>query len=84
MRVGSTFGDAIAGRRTLPREDRTVLGTVATLVLVIAGISAVFPWIVGWFVAIVSGWFGIVLGFRALHHARRARKEDADTNEDSE
>ena len=84
VRVGSTFGDAIAGRRTLPREDRTVLGTVAILVLMIAGISAVFPWIVGWFVAIVSGWFGIVLGFRALHHARRARKEDADTNEDSE
>ena len=75
VRAGSSLGDAIAGHRTLGREDRTVLGTTAGLVLFLAALSAFFPWIVGWFVAIVAGWFGIVLGVRALLQARRARRE---------
>ncbi len=75
VRAGSSLGDAIAGHRTLGREDRTVLGTLAVFILVVAGISAFFPWVVGWFVAVVSGWFGIVLGVRSLAQARRARRE---------
>ncbi len=75
VRAGSSLGDAIAGHRTLGREDRTVLGTVAVLVLLVAAVAGFFPWIVGWFVAIVAGWFGIVLGVRAVLQARQARKE---------
>jgi len=75
VRAGSSLGDAIAGHRTLGREDRTVLGTTAGLVLLVACLAAFFPRIVGWFVAFVAGWFGIVLGVRALVQARRARKE---------
>jgi cardiolipin synthase len=73
VRAGSSLGDAIAGHRALGREDRTLLGTVAVLVLVVAGFSAFFPFVVGWFIAFVAGWFGIVLGVRALLQARRAR-----------
>ena len=75
VRAGSSLGDAIAGHRTLGREDRTVLGTVAVLVLVVAVVAGVFPWVVGWIVALVAGWFGIVLGVRAFLQARTARSE---------
>lgn len=75
VRAGSVLGDAIAGRRTLGREDRTVLGTLALATLILAVVSGFFPWIVGWVVAFVAGWFGIVLAVRALHQARRARRE---------
>lgn len=75
VRAGSSLGDAIAGHRTLGREDRTVLGTVAVLVLLVATVAGFFPWVVGWFVAIVAGWFGTVLGVRAVLQARQARKE---------
>ncbi len=76
VRAGSALGNAIAGRRTLGREDRTVLGTLAMTTLVLAVVAGFFPWIVGWVVAFVAGWFGIVLAVRALHQARRARREE--------
>ncbi len=84
VRAGSALGDAIAGRRTLGREDRTVLGTLAITVLVLAGVSAIFPWIVGWFVAFMAGWFGIVLAVRAALQARRARREEETQGEEVE
>jgi cardiolipin synthase len=75
VRAGSSLGDAIAGHRTLGREERSVLGTTAALILVVAVTAAFFPWIVGWFFAVVAGWFGIVLGVRSIAQARRARRE---------
>jgi cardiolipin synthase len=77
VRAGSSLGDAIAGHRTLGREDRTVLGTAAVLILVLAFIAGFFPWLVGWLIAIIAGWFGVVLGVRAVAQARRARREEA-------
>jgi len=77
VRAGSSLGDAIAGHRTLGHEDRTVLGTTAGMVLVTAVLAGFFPWVVGWIIAIVTGWIGIVLGVRALAQARRARRERA-------
>ena len=76
VRAGSAFGDAIAGHRVLGREDRTVLGTVAVLVLFVAIVSGFFPSLIGWIVAVISGWFGIVLAARALYQAREARREE--------
>ncbi|MGD8360920.1 MAG: phospholipase D-like domain-containing protein [Gemmatimonadota bacterium] len=84
VRAGSALGDAIAGRRTLGREDRTVLGTLALVALVIAVVSGFFPRIVGWSLAFVAGWFGIVLAVRALHQARRARREEESGEEGGE
>ena len=75
VRAGSSLGDAIAGHRRLGREDRTLLGTAAAMVLFLALVAAFFPRLVGWFVAVVSGWFGIVLGVRSLAQARRARRD---------
>jgi hypothetical protein len=75
LRAGSALGDAIAGHRILGREDRAVLSTTAILVLALALLSLFFPWVVGSLVAVIAGWFGVVLGIRALGQARRARKE---------
>ncbi len=76
VRAGSALGDALAGHRTLGREDRAVLGTTAVLVLLIALIAGFFPHVVGWVLAFVAGWFGIVLGVRAFLQTRRAWKEE--------
>jgi cardiolipin synthase len=75
VRAGSSLGNAIAGHRTLGREDRTVLGTAAVLTLLLAVVAGFFPWLVGWLIAVVAGWAGVVLGVRSLAQARRARRE---------
>ncbi|HZD05375.1 MAG TPA: phospholipase D-like domain-containing protein, partial [Longimicrobiales bacterium] len=62
VRAGTAFGDALAGHRPLGREDRTVLGTVAGGVMVLAVLSAIFPRAVGWTFAVVLGWLGLVVG----------------------
>jgi cardiolipin synthase len=76
IRGASVFGDAIAGHRALGREDRTLLGTIAVVVLLVAVFSAVFPWVVGWVLAVLLAWLGLVLGMRAFAQARRARVEE--------
>ena len=75
VRAGSAFGEAIAGHRVLGREDRTVLGTVSVLVLLVATFAAFFPSVIGWMLAVVGGWFGIVLAARSVYQAREARRE---------
>jgi cardiolipin synthase A/B len=75
LRAGSSLGDALAGHRTLGKEDRTVLGTAAALVLAVAGLAAFFPRLVGWSIAAVAGWFGVVLAVRSVIQARQARRE---------
>lgn len=74
VRAGSIFGDALAGLRPLGREDRTVLGTVAVAVLPLAVISAIFPQVAGWTLAVLLAWFGGTAAVRAGLEARRARK----------
>ena len=76
VRAGEALGDALAGNRMLGREDRTVLGLLSVSVLLIAVLSALFPLVVGWGVAVIAGWVGITTGARAYMQARRARAEE--------
>jgi uncharacterized membrane protein HdeD (DUF308 family) len=76
MRAGSVFGTAIAGHRPLGREDRTLLGTVSAVTLVVAALFALFPNVLGWVIAALLGWLGIVTGVRAFVEARQARREE--------
>lgn len=76
VRASEVLGDALAGNRTLGREDRTVLGFLSIGVLVIAGMAALAPAAMGWAVAVVAGWIGITTGVRAYVQARRARFEE--------
>jgi len=79
VRAGSVLGGALAGNRTLGREDRTVLGTLSVAILVLAALAGVFPVFVGWAVAVVATWFGVVTGIRALAQRRRARAAERAT-----
>lgn len=73
VRAGSSLGDAIAGRRVVGPEDRTVLSTLAVLLLGGALVAAFFPRFVGWTLAVLLGWFGLVLGVRSAVQVWRAR-----------
>lgn len=88
VRAGSAFGGALAGNRPLGREDRTVLGTVAVGILLLAVLAALFPSVVGLVFAVLAFWFGTVTGIRAFAQARRARLEEgqdeAGTSTDAE
>ena len=76
VRTGRTLGDALAGNRTLGREDRTVLGTGAVLLLLVAILAGFLPRLIGFLVASVAGWLGLVTSVRALMQARLARIEE--------
>jgi cardiolipin synthase len=73
VRAGVSFSDALAGHRTLGREDRAILGTVATIAIAGAAIVGFFPVVFGWALALVLAWLGIVMGFRAVWHRFRAQ-----------
>jgi cardiolipin synthase len=75
VRAGSVFGDALAGRRPLGREDRTVLGTVSAGALVLAVLLVFIPQVAGWLLAVGLGWLGVTGSVRALLESRRARKD---------
>ena len=68
LRAGASFGGALAGHRTLGREDRTILGTVSVMAIAAAGVVGFFPRIFGWLGAFVLLWLGVVTGVRALWH----------------
>jgi cardiolipin synthase len=79
VRAGSALGHALAGNRSLGREDRTVLGTLSVGILVVAVLAGLFPTLVGWAVAAGAFWFGAVMGIRAFAQARRGRAEERES-----
>ncbi|MGY8799227.1 MAG: phospholipase D-like domain-containing protein [Longimicrobiales bacterium] len=76
VRASAALGEALAGDRTLGREDRTVLGTVSVFIIALAVLAAALPVVVGWMVAVVAGWFGLTTAIRAYLQARRAHAEE--------
>lgn len=81
VRAGSTLGDALAGRRTLAREGRTVLLTGSVAALAAAALAVAFPRLLAWSVAFVLGWLGIVGVVRALAASRKLAAEDREAGE---
>ena len=76
VRASEVLGGALAGNRTLGREDRTVLGIVSIAFLGVAGVAIFAPTVVGGTVAVITAWFGITTGVRAYVQSRRARTEE--------
>jgi cardiolipin synthase len=76
VRAGSTLGSAIAGHRSLGPEDRSLLGAVALLFVTLAAFAGFFPEVIGWIVAAIAGWLGVVTAVRAYIQARAARNEE--------
>lgn len=81
VRAGAALGESLAGDRMLGRESRTVLGTVAVLILMLGVVAGLFPTVIGWVVSVLATWFGLTTGIRAYLQARRARGE---ASEDAE
>ena len=75
VRAGVSIGGALAGHRTLGREDRAILGTVSIISIAGAVVVGLFPRITGWAVTFVLAWLGGVTGVRALWHRFRARDD---------
>lgn len=73
VRAGTVLRGALAGNRTLGREDRTVLGVVSASVFALAIVAAIFPVLASWTFAVVAGWFGLTNAVRAFVQSRRAR-----------
>ena len=76
MRVGNTFGAAIANRRVLgATEARTMVLAGATLG-VVAVMSALWPKLLAWPLAALAAWSAIALLLRAhrLHRDAKARQ----------
>jgi cardiolipin synthase len=73
VRASAALGEALAGDRTLGREDRTVLGTVSVMIAAVAILAWFFPTAVGWVVWAVTAWLAVTTGIRAYLQARRAR-----------
>jgi len=84
VRASVAFGEALAGDRTLGREDRTVLGTVSVMIAAVAVLAWFFPTGVGWMVWAVETWLAVTTGIRAYLQARRARAEERVTALDVE
>ena len=74
VRASVSFTDALAGHRTLGREDRTILGTAAIMAISAAAVVGFFPLAFGWAFALALAWVGIVMGFRAIWHRLRAQE----------
>jgi cardiolipin synthase len=72
VRAGVSFSDALAGHRTLGREDRTILGGVAIIAIASSVVVGFFPLVFGLALALVLAWLGVVMGFRAVWHRFRA------------
>lgn len=83
VRAGSLLGGALAGNRPLGREDRTVLGTVSVIIVILAVLGLLFPTMVGWMFSALAFWFGGVTGIRALAQARRGRAEERQAAHDT-
>lgn len=77
VRAGVSFSDALAGHRTLGREDRTILSVVAIIAIASAVVVGLFPLVFGLALALVLAWLGIVMGFRAVWHRFRAQEPDS-------
>ena len=82
VRAGVSFSDALAGHRTLGREDRTILGTAAIMAISSAVVVGFFPFFFGTALALVLAWLGIVMGFRAVWHRFRAQDSNLPDSRD--
>lgn len=76
VRASEVLGDALAGNRTLGREDRTVLGTLSIAVLLIGAAALLAPTAVGYAIGGIAVWVGVTTGIRAWVQARRARAQE--------
>jgi cardiolipin synthase len=70
--VGSALGAALTNRRTLGQAEAGLLTVVAVFTIFVAILSAWFPRILAWPVAVLCGWLGLSWAWKAWTLWRRA------------
>jgi cardiolipin synthase len=59
-------GAALTRRRVLGPADANVLAVAAVVLIAVAVVGIVWPWVLAVPLAAVTGWVGTVMGLRAL------------------
>ena len=72
IRVGNTFGAAIANRRVLGAAEAKTMAFAGIGLAVVAVIAALWPPILSWPIAVLAGWSAAALLWRAWRLRRRA------------
>jgi len=72
MSVGAAVGAALTRRRVLGPAEANLLVVVALVLIAIAVVGVVWPWVLSIPIAAISAWVGVVMGLRAFR-LRRAR-----------
>ena len=72
MSVGSALGAALTNRRTLGPAEAGLLTVVAVFTIFTAVLSAWFPRILAWPVAVLCGWLGVSWLWKAWTLWRKA------------
>ena len=72
--VGSALGAALTNRRTLGPAEAGLLATMATIVLGIVVIAALWPRVIAWPLAIIGAWIAISWLLKSLSLWRAVRR----------
>jgi cardiolipin synthase A/B len=78
--VGSALGAALTSRRALGAAESGLLVKVSLAVLGLAVVSAVWPRVIAWPLALLGTWLGIAWLFKAWALRRQARRQEAATS----
>ncbi|MCM5570145.1 phospholipase D-like domain-containing protein [Burkholderiaceae bacterium FT117] len=73
IRVGNTFGAALANRRVLGAAEAKTMTMAGTALAVVAVVAALWPRLLAWPLAAFSAWSAIALLLRAWRLHRRGR-----------
>ncbi len=72
MSVGAAVGAALTRRRVLGPAEANLLGVVAVMLIAVAVVGVLWPWVLSVPIAVIAAWLGVVMGLKALR-LRRAR-----------
>jgi cardiolipin synthase len=75
LRIGNTVGAAITRRRVLGASEAGITGKFGLVLLILAGLGALFPRAIALPLAVITGWLGLVLIVKAWR-LRGAPTED--------
>ena len=73
MSVGAAVGAALTRRRVLGPAEANLLLVVALVLIAVAVVGVMWPWVLSIPIAAISAWIGVVMGLRGIR-LRRTRK----------
>jgi cardiolipin synthase A/B len=66
MSVGAAVGAALTRRRVLGPAEANLLAAAAVVLIAVAVVAVIWPWVLALPIAVIAAWLGIVMGLRAL------------------